>query len=233
MGLGVLHVVLQPGTGALRFPDGGGYRREFGSISAGTHHLDASTPILEAGDHMDVQVRDVLAGREAVVPSHVHAHRLKRALDLRLNVLHCQEEVPHRRAIEVENRGCMDSWNDEDVPAGCREDIEEGHGPWGLMNDLGRDATGEDLAEDAVGHAGSVAQVRSTVVMTESVCRRFWAVQAATLAPGITGLIGSSNIIRFGTPARPRRRTRNPTPSVETRSHYADLEWETQRPCPV
>jgi hypothetical protein len=54
----------------------------------------------------------------------------------------------------------VDSGNDEDVPAGCREDIEEGHGPWGFMNNLGREATGEDLAEDAVGHGGSVAQVR-------------------------------------------------------------------------
>lgn len=68
--------------------------------------------------------------------------------------------VPHRRASKVEKCGRVDSGNDEDVLTGRREDIEEGHGPWALKNDLGRDATGEDLAEDAVGHAGSVAQVR-------------------------------------------------------------------------
>jgi hypothetical protein len=172
MGLGVLPVVVQAGIWALRLPDGGGDRREFGSISAGPHHLDASTSVLEAGDHVDVQVVDVLARCATVVPAHVHAHRLECAQDLRLYRLDGEKEVPHRRASKVEECRRVDSGNDEDVPTGRREDIEEGHGPWGLMNDLGRDATGEDLAEDAVGHAGSVAQVRSTVVMTESVRRR-------------------------------------------------------------
>ena len=91
---------------------------------------------------MDVQVGDVLAGCEAVVPAHVHADRVECALDLRLNLLHGQEEVPHRRAIKVEHRGRVNAGNDEYVPSGCREDIEKGHGSWGFMNNFGRDATG-------------------------------------------------------------------------------------------
>jgi hypothetical protein len=118
--------------------------------------LDAPAAILEAGDHMDVEVGDVLAGSEAMVPAHVHADWPECALDLCLNLLHSQEEVPHCRGIKVEHGGCVNSGNDENVPAGCREDIEEGHGPWGFVNNLGRDVTGEDLAEDAVGHAGSL-----------------------------------------------------------------------------
>ena len=127
-----------------------------------SHHLDAPTPILEAGDHVDVQVMDVLAGREAMIPAHVHAQWPECALDLRLHGLDGEEEVAHRRVVEVRERGGVKAGDDENVPTGRREYIQEGHGPWDFMNYLSRDATGDDLAEDAIGHAGSVAQVRGT-----------------------------------------------------------------------
>jgi hypothetical protein len=159
MGLGALPVVLQLGIGALRLPDGGGDRREFGSISAGTHHLDASPPVLEAGDHVDMQVVDVLARWTTVIPAHVHAQRLECALDPCLDGLDGLEEVAHRRVIKVEERGRVDAGHDEYVATGCREYIQERNRPGALVNDLGRNATGDDLAEYAVGHPGSLAQV--------------------------------------------------------------------------
>lgn len=158
---GAQYRALQPfWGGGLRLPDRGCDRRELRAISAGSHQLDASTPVLEARDHVDVQVVDVLTRRAAVIPPHVHAHRMECALDLRLNRLDGQEEVPHRRVIEVQERGGVGARHDEDVPSGRWEDIQEGHGPRAFVNDLGGDAAGDDLAEDAIGHRGSVAQDR-------------------------------------------------------------------------
>ncbi len=149
----------RPGK-TLRRPDGGCDRGEFGAISTGPHHLDAPASVLEAGDHVDVQVVDVLARWTAVIPAHVHPHRVERALDLRLNGLDGEEELTDGRSVEVRERGSVSAGHDEDVPTGRREDIQEGDGPWTFVNHLGRDAAGYDFAKDAIGHVGSVAQDR-------------------------------------------------------------------------
>ena len=115
--------------------------------------LHAATPIpLIPGDDVDVGMKDLLPGRIAIIDAQIKACRAHGHLHFCRHQDRRLKKPSRLFGWHFGKRGVMLPRNDQRVPWGAREDVEEGYRPFPFKNLMGGPLSVSNLAKKASAH---------------------------------------------------------------------------------
>jgi len=102
---------------------------------------------------MDMGMKDFLSRGLAIIDPQIETYRAHGGLHFSRHNGRCLKKLPDRFVWHLTERGIMLAGNDQRMPRGAGEDIEEGDYPFPLKNLLSRSLALSNLAKEASAHS--------------------------------------------------------------------------------